>query len=136
MRSVIPLLVPLAGLVTAQGHLAVLAADGISVGYHDDASDSVSPPVDLENTSPEVPFTSSSLSLQSQPVKAHTPVVSSAEGVAIQPVFVSVPTESPTGQLAATSPVSGTAPRNDGRCGAKFDNAICDPNGMYGGCCS
>ena len=29
-----------------------------------------------------------------------------------------------------------TAPRDDGRCGTDFDNATCEPNGAYGGCCS
>ncbi|KAK7537308.1 glyoxal oxidase [Phyllosticta citribraziliensis] len=29
-----------------------------------------------------------------------------------------------------------TAPRTDGRCGASFGGATCDPKGSYGGCCS
>lgn len=29
-----------------------------------------------------------------------------------------------------------TSPRSDGRCGTGFDDATCDPNGEYGGCCS
>lgn len=28
------------------------------------------------------------------------------------------------------------APRSDGRCGKDFDDATCDANGEYGGCCS
>jgi hypothetical protein len=132
MRSFTSLIAISAGLVTAQDHLAVLGPDGVSVGYHADAPSLVAPPSDPEKTSPEV--TSQSLSLQSQPVEAHTPVPFPAEAVALQPIVVLAPTESPSiDQLGAAS---GTAPRSDGRCGTQFDNALCDPNGIYGGCCS
>jgi hypothetical protein len=132
MRSFKSLIAISAGLTTAQDHLAVLGPDGVSVGYHADAPSLVAPPSDPEKTSPEV--TSQSLSLQSQPVEAHTPVPFPIEAVALQPVVVLAPTESPSiGQVDAAS---GTAPRSDGRCGTQFDNALCDPNGIYGGCCS
>jgi hypothetical protein len=134
MRSFISLIAISAGLVTAQDHLAVLDPDGVSVGYHADAPSLLAPPVDPDKTPPEASITSQSLSSQSQPVEAHTPVPFPAEAVALQPIVVLAPTESPSiGQLGAAS---GTAPRSDGRCGTQFDNALCDPNGIYGGCCS
>ncbi|KAI4722115.1 galactose oxidase [Aureobasidium sp. EXF-10727] len=46
-----------------------------------------------------------------------------------------VPVSSSTIVRAAPS-ASGVAPRDDGRCGPNFNNALCDPNGAYGGCCS
>ncbi|KAI4764813.1 hypothetical protein E4T51_02203 [Aureobasidium sp. EXF-12344] len=117
-------------------HLAVLGADGVSVGYHADAPKIVSPLVDLEKTQPEVGYTSQSGPLQ-PPFEVHTPFPVPAEKVAVQPVEASAPTGSPSiGQLGAAPSASGTAPRDDGRCGSKFGNALCDPNGMYGGCCS
>jgi hypothetical protein len=126
-----------ASLVAAQDHLAVLNADGVSVGYRADAPSLVAPSIDPEKIPPEVSFTSQSPSLQSQPVKAHDPVPYSEEAAVLQPVIVVAPTASPSvGQLGASSSVVGTAPRSDGRCGAQFDNALCDPNGIYGGCCS
>ncbi|KAH0373081.1 DUF1929-domain-containing protein, partial [Aureobasidium melanogenum] len=43
----------------------------------------------------------------------------------------------PSSTIVRAAPsASGTAPRDDGRCGPNFNNALCDPNGAYGGCCS
>ncbi|CAL3967877.1 unnamed protein product [Diplocarpon coronariae] len=39
-------------------------------------------------------------------------------------------------QPPTPSPVSNTAPRGDGQCGAKYGGATCDSMGAYGGCCS
>jgi hypothetical protein len=137
MHSFTSLMVMSASLVAAHDHLAVLNADGVSVGYHADALSIVAPSIHPEKIPYEVSFTSQSPSLQSQPVKAHAPVPYPEEAVNVQPVVVVTPTASPSiGQLGAASSVSGTAPRSDGRCGAQFDNALCDPNGIYGGCCS
>jgi hypothetical protein len=134
MRSFTSLVALSAGLVTAQDHLAVLGPDGVSVGYHADSPSLVGPPVDPDKAPSEVSITSQSLSLQSQPVEAHTPVPFPTKAIALQPVVVLAPTESPSiGQVGSAS---GTAPRSDGRCGTQFDNALCDPNGIYGGCCS
>ncbi|THX77199.1 galactose oxidase [Aureobasidium pullulans] len=36
----------------------------------------------------------------------------------------------------AVPSASGAAPRDDGRCGPEFNNALCDAKGAYGGCCS
>jgi hypothetical protein len=136
MHSFTSLLVLWAGLVTAQDHLAVLGADGVSVGYHADAPKIVSSPVDPEKTTSGVSHTSQTLPLQ-PPFEVHTPFPVPVEKVVVQPVEASAPTGSPSiGQLGAVPSASGTAPRGDGRCGAKFNNALCDPNGMYGGCCS
>lgn len=127
----------LAGLVTAQNHLGVFGADGVSVGYHADASSEVATPIDSNKATPEVSYTSQSLPPHVPPSEAQDSTQSTAEAIAMQPVVVSAPMESPsTGQHGATPSIVGTAPRSDGRCGAKFDNAVCDPNGMYGGCCS
>jgi hypothetical protein len=124
-----------ASLVAAQDHLAVLNADGVSVGYHADAPSLVAPSIDPQTV--PVSFTSQSPSLQSQPFDVHAPVPFLEEPVVLQPVVVVAPTASPSiDQLGASSSVVGTAPRSDGRCGAQFNNASCDPNGIYGGCCS
>jgi hypothetical protein len=137
MHSFTSLMVIWAGLVAAQDHLAVLNADGVSVGYHADAPSLVAPSIDPEKIPPEVSFTSGIPSLQSQPIKAHPPDPNPEETVVLQPVVVLAPTASlSVDQLGAPSSVVGTAPRNDGRCGAQFGNALCDPNGIYGGCCS
>jgi hypothetical protein len=126
-----------ASLVAAQDHLAVLDADGVSVGYRADAPSLVATSIDPEKIPPEASFTSGSPSLQSQSVKAHAPVHCPDEAAVLQPVVVVAPTASPSvGQLGASSSAVGTAPRSDGRCGAQFDNALCDLNGIYGGCCS
>ncbi|KAG9560249.1 DUF1929-domain-containing protein, partial [Aureobasidium melanogenum] len=43
----------------------------------------------------------------------------------------------PSSTIVRVAPsASGAAPRDDGRCGPNFNNALCDPNGAYGGCCS
>ncbi|THZ49599.1 galactose oxidase [Aureobasidium pullulans] len=43
----------------------------------------------------------------------------------------------PTTTINRAAPsASGAAPRNDGRCGPEFNNALCDAKGAYGGCCS
>lgn len=129
----------LAGLATAQDHVAVLGADGVSVGYHDDASSQAATPIHPDKTTPEVSYTSHSLPLHVPPNEVHDPAQSSAGSVAMQPVVAPAPTESSSpGQLGAGAgpSASGTAARADGRCGPKFGNAVCDPNGIYGGCCS
>lgn len=137
MHSFAFLLFGLAHLVTAQEHIAVLGADGVSVGYHDDASSQVATPVEPEQTPPDISYTSSGLSLEVRPIKAPSLAQFSAEAEAMQPVVDSAPTGNPsTEQPEATLSASGTAPRADGRCGPKYNNAVCDPNGMYGGCCS
>lgn len=45
-----------------------------------------------------------------------------------------------SGKVTTTSsapPAHSSSPaRSDGRCGSAFGNAVCDPNGPYGGCCS
>jgi hypothetical protein len=124
-----------ASLVAAQNNLAVLNADGVSVGYHADAPSLVAPSIDPETV--PVSFTPQSPSLQSQPLDVHAPVPFSEETVVLQPVVVVAPTASSSiDQLGASSSVVGTAPRSDGRCGAQFNNVLCDPNGIYGGCCS
>ncbi|KAI4828029.1 hypothetical protein E4T44_09910 [Aureobasidium sp. EXF-8845] len=135
MHSFTSLMVISASLVAAQDHLAVLNADGVSVGYHADASSIVTPSIDSETV--PISFTSGSPSLPSQPLDVHAPVPFSEEAVVLQPVVEVTPTASSSiDQLDASSFVIGTAPRSDGRCGAQFNNALCDPNGIYGGCCS
>jgi len=127
----------LAGLVTAQDHLGVFGTDGVSVGYHADAANKVAPPTDSDRTTPEVSYTSQSLPLHMPPDEVHYPAQFTAEAIAMQPAVVSAPTADPsTDQPGGASSGSGTAPRADGRCGTKFNNAAGDPNGMYGGCCS
>ncbi|KAG9831508.1 DUF1929-domain-containing protein, partial [Aureobasidium melanogenum] len=43
----------------------------------------------------------------------------------------------PSSTIVRAAPsASGAAPRDDRRCGPNFNNALCDPNGAYGGCCS
>ncbi|THZ15339.1 galactose oxidase [Aureobasidium pullulans] len=43
----------------------------------------------------------------------------------------------PTTTINRAAPsASGAAPRDDGRCGPEFNNALCDDKGAYGGCCS
>lgn len=136
MHSFAFLLFGLAGLVTAQDHVAVLGADGVSVGYHDDASSPVATPVEPEKTPPNSSYTPG-LPLEVRPIENQGPAQLSAKAEAMQPVGVLAPTGSPsTDQVGAAPSASGTAPRADGRCGPKFGNAVCDPNGMYGGCCS
>lgn len=59
-------------LVVAQSHLAVLGADGISVGYHTNSSDLAAGSVAPKKTQVGVIQPAQSLSIQSQPSEGHS----------------------------------------------------------------
>lgn len=97
MHSLISSLVVFLPLVTAQSHLAVLGADGVSVGYHANASDLAAAPVDPEKTQAGVIQPSQSLSIQSQATEAQSVGPFPTEIVVLPPVVVSESAEQPVG---------------------------------------
>ncbi|KAI5201495.1 hypothetical protein AUEXF2481DRAFT_38529 [Aureobasidium subglaciale EXF-2481] len=104
------LFAPLACLVAGQGHLAVIGEDGVSVGYKVGSPEIAVP---LDDSGKNLVGTSSvaaGLPLQSQPIKAHTPIVPAIPtGQTSGPVTVMVST--PQEEPGNVRPVSQPATR-------------------------
>ncbi|KAI5207085.1 hypothetical protein E4T39_02084 [Aureobasidium subglaciale] len=107
------LFAPLTCLVAGQGHLAVLGEDGVSVGYKADSPE-IAAPVDNSGKSPVgTSSASNKLPLQSQPIRAHTPIVPAIPtGQTPGPVtvVVSTPQEESVSVLPAGSPTTQSTP--------------------------
>ncbi|KAI4728171.1 hypothetical protein E4T49_04010 [Aureobasidium sp. EXF-10728] len=107
MRLITPSLVALLpSLISAQDHVAVLGADGVSVGYHTNSSVLASAPVGLKSTQTGASQTSQSLSLQSQPIEAHTVIAYSPSSWSETIPPPPPPTESPSDSIPPSQPTS------------------------------
>ncbi|KAK6008740.1 hypothetical protein QM012_000643 [Aureobasidium pullulans] len=102
-------ILPLAALLplaSAQNHLAVLGADGVSVGYHTNSSDLAADSVGFEETQAGVNQPSLGLAAQFQTSVAQSVAPVPTEVVALPSVVVSIPTEQPAASSSVNAPPS------------------------------